>query len=71
MPNALLFNRGQLLHSITQPGDRVRGISVQPSSHNGDIFATGSLFGGVLRIYDIRHSTTGIGLSDAIRSILH
>ena len=59
MSNALLFNRGQLLHRIPQR-DRVFEISVQPSSHNGDVFATGSLYGGVLRIFDIRHSTTGI-----------
>ena len=71
MSNAFLFNRGQLLHRIPQGGDLVFGLSVQPSSHNGDVFATGSLTGGVLRIFDIRHSTTGIGLSDAIRSILH
>ena len=72
MSNALLFNRGQLLHRIPhQAGGRVFGLSVQPSSHNGDVFATGSIFDGVLSIFDIRHSTTGIGPSDAIRSILH
>ena len=71
MSNALLFNRGQLLHRIPQGGDLVFGLSVQPSSHNGDVFATGSFTGGVLRIFDIRHSTTDIGPSDTLRSFLH
>ena len=59
MSNAFWFNRGQLLHCIPQDVER---ITVQPSSHNGDVFAatsTATFKAGVLRIFDIRCSTTG------------
>jgi len=54
-----LFNRDQVLHRISQDGNEVWGISVQPSSHKGDVFAAASIDDGVLRIFDIRCSTTG------------
>ena len=50
------LNRSQLLHVIRQY-DNVRGISVQPSSYKGDVFAAGD-DDGVLYIFDIRCSTT-------------
>ena len=53
----MFFNRSQLLHSIDSSA---MAISVQPSSKRGDVFATGCYSDGVLRIFDIRRSTTGI-----------
>ena len=48
-----------MLHCIPQDGNTVYGISVQPSSFKGDVFAAGSVGDGVLRIFDIRCSTIG------------
>ena len=50
-----------MLHSIAKGGAKeVGGISVQPSSHKGDVFAVGTSDEDVLRIFDVRSSTTGI-----------
>ena len=54
-----MFIRCQVLHRIPQDGSEVYGISVQPRNQKGDVFATGSFDDGVLRIFDIRCSTTG------------
>ena len=47
-----------MLHRIPQ-GQFVWGISVQPSSFRGDVFATGDSDDGVLHIFDVRSSTIG------------
>ena len=49
-----------MLLCITQPGDCGRGISVQPSSPKGDVFAVGYVVDDILRVFDIRCSTSGI-----------
>ena len=54
------FCRGQVLHSIAKDCNHFSRISVQPSSHKGDVFAAGSYDDNDLRIFDIRSSTTGI-----------
>ena len=48
-----------MLHRIPQDGSEVYGISVQPSNQKRDVFAAASIDDGVLRIFDIRCSTTG------------
>ena len=52
------YHRGKLLHHVPIKNECLFEISLQPNSF-GDVVATAGS-GGLLEIYDIRHSTTGI-----------
>ena len=47
-----------MLHIITHP-ESVRNVTLQPCSTNGDVFASSS-YDGILRLFDIRRSVTGM-----------
>ena len=58
MNEIIIFGRSSLLHSIKLP-DFVSSISLQPGTHNRDVFAL-SCVDEILRLFDIRCSANGI-----------
>ena len=56
--NHLKLLRGKLLNTITHP-QPLRHVTLQPSSKIGDVFVS-SCGDGILRLFDLRHSVTGM-----------
>ena len=54
------MNRGRLLHTIKHP-QPIRYVTLQPGNTKGDVFVS-SCDDGVLRLFDIRRSVTGMYL---------
>ena len=58
--NFKILNRGRLLNTVKHP-QPIGYVTLQPGNTNGDVFVS-SCDDGVLRLFDIRRSVTGMYL---------